>query len=106
MPLQVSAAFHSRYMADAARKFEDYLAPFRFESPATPVVANVTAEPYPDGGGEDSIKSLLVRQIDHSVRWNQSVRWLMNHGVDDFRELGPGNVLTRMLQQIRQEQDA
>ena len=106
MPLQVSAAFHSRYMADAARKFEDYLAPFRFDSPATPVVANVTAEPYPNGGGEDSIKSLLVRQIDHSVRWNQSVRWLMNHGVDDFRELGPGNVLTRMLQQIRQEQDA
>lgn len=100
MPLPVSAAFHSRYMADAAREFEAFLAPIPFAAPRTPVVANVTAQPYPAEGG-DAAKALLVGQITGSVRWVDSVRFLLGQGVDRFDEMGPGNVLSRLVQQIR-----
>lgn len=100
MPLPVSAAFHSRYMADAAREFEAFLAPMAFAAPQTPVVANATAQPYPAEGG-DAVKALLVAQITGSVRWVDSVRFLLGQGVDRFEEIGPGNVLSRLVQQIR-----
>ena len=105
MPLQVSAAFHSRYMADAAKTFANFLAPMSFAAPKTPVIANVTARPYPIGNASESVKSLLVDQIGHSVQWTQSIRFLMSQGVTEFREMGPGNVLTRSVQQIQQEKD-
>src|SRR5262245_15598958 len=73
MPLQVSAAFHSRYMANAAKAFADFLAPMSFAAPKTPVVANVTARPYPADNASESVKSLLVKQIAHSVQWTQSI---------------------------------
>src|SRR5215471_15341352 len=105
MPLQVSAAFHSRYMADAAKAFADFLDPVPFAAPKIPVVANATAQPYPTDRGSESIKSLLVKQITHSVQWTQSIRFLISQGVTQFSEMGPGNVLTRMTQQIQQEED-
>ncbi len=103
MPLQVSAAFHSRYMANAAKTFADFLAPMSFAAPKTPVVANVTAQPYPANNASESVKSLLVNQIRQSVQWTQSVQYLIGQGVTQFSEMGPGNVLTRMVQQIQQE---
>src|SRR5258706_8564578 len=106
IPLQVSAAFHSRYMADAASAFKDFLAPMAFAAPAIPVVANATAQPYPASNASESVKSLLVNQITHSVLWTDSVRFLIRQGVSEFREMGPGNVLTRMVQQIQQAKDA
>jgi malonyl CoA-acyl carrier protein transacylase len=109
MPLPVSAAFHSRYMAGAAKAFADFLAPMSFAAPKIPVIANVTARPYPKGNGNgdssEPVKSLLVDQIAKSVRWTQSIRFLLSQGVTQFGEMGPGNVLTRMVQQIQQEKD-
>jgi malonyl CoA-acyl carrier protein transacylase len=105
MPLQVSAAFHSRYMAGAAKAFSDFLAPMSFAAPKIPVIANVTAQPYPTHNASESVKSLLVSQIAHSVQWTQSIRFLMSCGVTQFSELGPGNVLTKSVQQIQQEED-
>lgn len=105
MPLQVSAAFHSRYMADAARAFADFLDPMSFAAPKIPVVANATAKSYPTDRASESVKSLLAQQITHSVQWTQSIRFLICQGVTQFSEMGPGNVLTRMTQQIQQEED-
>ena len=105
IPLQVSAAFHSRYMADAAKAFADFLAPMSFSAPRIPVIANVTAQPYPAGNASDAVKSMLVKQITSSVRWTESVRFLIGQGVTQFSEMGPGNVLTRMVQQIQQSKD-
>jgi len=103
MPLQVSAAFHSRYMADAAKAFADFLAPMSFAAPKIPVIANVTAQPYPTDNATESVKSLLAQQITHSVRWAQTVRFLIDKGVTQFTEMGPGIVLTRLVQQIQQQ---
>jgi malonyl CoA-acyl carrier protein transacylase len=105
VPLQVSAAFHSRYMADAAKAFADFLAPMSFAAPKIPVVANVTAQLYPADNASESVKSLLVNQIAHSVQWTTSIRFLISQGVTQFSEMGPGNVLTRSVQQIQQEND-
>ena len=106
IPLQVSAAFHSRYMADASKAFADFLAPMTFAAPKIPVIANVTAQPYPADDASQAIKSLLVSQITHSVLWTQTVRYLVDQGVTQFTEMGPGNVLTRMVQQIQQQKAA
>jgi malonyl CoA-acyl carrier protein transacylase len=103
IPLQVSAAFHSRYMADAAAEFAGFLAPMSFAEPRTPVVANVTARPYPTGNSSEAIQGLLVKQFTQSVQWTESVRFLIGQGVTQFVETGPGNVLTRMVQQVQQQ---
>ena len=103
LPLPVSAAFHSRYMADAAKEFADFIAPMSFAPPSVPVIANVNACPYPVAGASQCVKALLVEQITHAVQWTQSVRYLISQGVTDFREMGPGNVLTRTVQQIQRE---
>lgn len=91
VPLNVSAAFHSRYMQPAATAFADFVRGFRFASPRVPVLANVTAAPVV--GGAD-IPSLLVRQICSPVRWFEIMSRLRAEGVRELEEIGPGRVLT------------
>lgn len=106
IPLQVSAAFHSRYMVDAANAFADFLAPMSFATPRIPVIANVDARPYPVENASDAVKSHLIHQITSSVQWAQTVQYLLDRGVTQFSEMGPGNVLTRMIQQIQSRRAA
>jgi malonyl CoA-acyl carrier protein transacylase len=101
IPLKASAAFHSRYVADAAKAFGDFLAPMKFEAPKIPVVANATAELYPSENASEAVKNRLVKQIASSVLWTQSIRYLIGKGVTEFKETGPGNVLTKLIQQIQ-----
>lgn len=103
VPLQVSAAFHSRYVREAAAEFAEFLSPLSFSVPQLAVVANVTAQPYPSLEVTESVKSLLVQQITGAVQWTRSIRFLMAQGIAEFKEIGPGNVLTRLVQQIQQE---
>lgn len=101
MPLPVSAAFHSRYMADAAEAFEKFISTFEFRSLAAPVVSNVTGQAYPADSTGSTVRSLLVKQIVRPVLWMQSIRFLLGKGVSTFTETGPGDVLTRLVSQIR-----
>jgi malonyl CoA-acyl carrier protein transacylase len=103
MPLPVSAAFHSRYMAGSAEAFEQFLGAFEFRPLTTPVVSNVTGQTYPSDGGGALVKSLLVKQMVRPVLWTQSVRFLLNKGATTFTETGPGEVLTRLISQIREQ---
>ena len=101
MVLPVSAAFHSRYMADAASAFDDFLRCFRFTCPAIPVVSNVTGQFYPSHNPDETVRSLLVKQITAPVLWMQSIRFLLSKGASTFTEIGPGKVLTRLIGQIQ-----
>jgi len=94
--LNVSAAFHSRLMSDIEREFADYLTQFTFQPLSIPVLSNVTARAYP---GTD-YQTLLTRQISSPVRWYESISWLLAQGCDDFAEVGPGDVLTKLHQRI------
>jgi malonyl CoA-acyl carrier protein transacylase len=102
VPLQVSAAFHSRYMADAARAFADFLAPFSFDAPKITVIANATAQPYPTLNASMAVKDLLTRQITSSVQWVRSVGFMSGQGVVEFKAIGPGTVLASLIRQIQQ----
>jgi trans-AT polyketide synthase/acyltransferase/oxidoreductase domain-containing protein len=97
IPLKVSAAFHSRYMKHAADEFRRYLDAFSFSAPRIPVIANVSAAPY----DPSSIKDNLARQISSSVRWTDSVNYLLRQPEPQFEEIGPGAVLTGLIRQIK-----
>lgn len=99
MPLSVSGAFHSRLMSEAAKEFEQFIKQFTFNKLSTPVISNVTGQPYPLDNPQINIPDLLVKQIDHPVLWDQSIQYMIDNNVDDFTECGPGNVLTKLVQQ-------
>lgn len=101
VPLAVSAAFHSRYMFDASLAFDAFLSGFEFAPLQRTVVANVTGRPYPDGNPTAHVRAYLVRQMAHPVQWTRSVQYLLDQGGDQWREIGPGQVLQRLLTQIR-----
>lgn len=97
IPLKVSAPFHSRYMKGPQAEFAGFLKDFAFAPPEIPVVANATAARYePDRLGET-----LASQIGSPVRWLDSMLFLLDQGVTDFVESGPGSVLTKLIAQIR-----
>jgi trans-AT polyketide synthase/acyltransferase/oxidoreductase domain-containing protein len=97
VPLKVSGAFHSPFMAPAMEVFSIFLDQFQFSPLQIPTISNVTALPYEN----DEIRENLALQITHPVRWTESVRWLLNQPEPEFREVGPGRVLTGMLAKIK-----
>jgi trans-AT polyketide synthase/acyltransferase/oxidoreductase domain-containing protein len=97
IPLNVSGAFHSRYMNDAGIKFKSFVEQFEFSQPKIPVIANINARPYEKG----IVKENLSKQITDSVQWVASVQYMMNNGVSEFLEIGPGKVLTGLIQKIQ-----
>lgn len=98
--LPVSAAFHSKQMASAAHAFRGVLKSVPFRAPDVPVISNVTGRPYPSGNWDGTVRARLGEQIVSPVRWVSTIEYLRSRGVDDFLELGPGTVLTRLVQQI------
>lgn len=97
----VSAPFHCPLMAPAREGLEPLLRETRFEDPAVPVVTNVDAAPATSG---DAAREALIRQVDGTVRWVESVEWMVDEaGVTAFVEVGPGNVLSGMIRRIRSE---
>ncbi|MGL6095671.1 MAG: ACP S-malonyltransferase [Fimbriiglobus sp.] len=95
--LNVSGAFHSRQMAPAKTEFAAALREIPFAPLMLPTLANVTARPYPD----DRIAATLADQLDHPVRWVETVEYLLREPDPTFVEVGPGTVLTRLIEQIR-----
>ncbi len=98
-PLNVSGAFHSRYMKEAAEDFEKFAATCTFQPFQIPVIANVTARPYKEG----QIPELLQQQITGQVRWYESISYLLQKGDAEFFEIGPGNVLRKILVYIQKK---
>ncbi len=102
IPLNVSAPFHSRYMRESAAAYAAVLAGVTLTPPSIPVIANVSATPYDAA----AVRDTLGAQIDHSVRWLDSMLYLLDRGVTDFEETGPGSVLTKLVAQIRKKRPA
>ncbi len=95
--LPVSAPFHCPLMEPAARAMAEALASVDIQRPAIPIVANVRAAGVSD---PSTIRSLLVEQITGSVRWRESVVWMVDQGVDEIWEIGAGRALTGMIRRI------
>ena len=95
--LPVSAPFHSALMMPAQEKLEKDLAQIVFADLKWPLVTNVDADTETRGS---EARDALVRQVSMPVRWEESVRALIEEGVNTFVEVGPGRVLTGLLRQI------
>lgn len=95
--LPVSAPFHSTLMQPAADRLKEVLDGIEVADAKIPVIANVTARPEQKG---DEIRQVLVKQAASPVLWEDSVRYMMENGVDTFIEVGPGKVLTGFVKKI------
>jgi [acyl-carrier-protein] S-malonyltransferase len=95
--LVVSAPFHSALMLPAAQRLEVDLRATAFRPLRVPLVTNTDAEVTSNG---DEAREALIRQVTLPVRWEESIRELVEQGVNTFVEVGPGRVLTGLLRQI------
>ena len=97
--LQVAGAFHSRLMESAYLKLKEALEKTAINAPQVPVVCNVDAVAVSE---PDTIRRTLADQVTGSVRWSESVEYLLDHlHCDQFLELGPGGVLAGLAGRIR-----
>jgi [acyl-carrier-protein] S-malonyltransferase len=100
--LAVAGAFHTELMKPADEKLAAALAGVPVQPPRIPVWSNVDARPHTDPA---EVRSLLVRQVLHPVRWEETMRNLLAEGVERFYEIGPGKVLAGLLKRISRKVD-
>jgi len=99
IPLNVAGAFHSRLMFSAESKLRNDLTAVHLNEPGPRVIANVTARPV---SGRAEILETLAKQVTGTVRWKESVEYMIDTlGCDLFLELGPGAVLAGLVGRIR-----
>ncbi|HEX4129441.1 MAG TPA: ACP S-malonyltransferase [Pirellulales bacterium] len=97
VPLAVAGAFHTPIMQPAVERLKAAIANVPMQAPRIPVVSNVDAQPHSDPG---EIRELLIQQVVSPVRWEDSMRWLLEQGHTQFFEVGPGRVLRGLLRRI------
>lgn len=98
--LPVGGAFHSPLMEPARQELEAAIAEANFMTPICPVYQNVDAQPYTDA---ESIKKNLIAQLTAPVRWTQIVEKMVEDGVTEFTEVGPGTVLQGLVTKVSKE---
>jgi len=97
LPLVVSGPFHSELMRPAAGKLQENLKQKAMQDAKIPVISNVTAKPVTE---QNEIQQLLVEQLYSPVLWEDSVRKMIDLGVDVFIECGPGKVLSGLVKKV------
>lgn len=97
IPLPVSAPFHCRLMNPARERLQRDMSEVTFSDLRMPLISNVDAAPVETGR---QAMDALVRQVSSPVRWEESVRHLVEQGVDQFVEVGPGKVLSGLVRKV------
>ena len=97
IPLEVSGGFHSSLMSEASMELKIILDSISISEPNVPVISNHTAQPQYK---VNQIIENLVNQIRSSVRWEESMRFMLSNGVMNFIEFGPGKVLKGLMRRI------
>lgn len=100
MRLPVGGAFHSPLMEPARAELEQAIAEVEFHTPICPIYQNVDAKPQSD---PQIIKANLIAQLTSPVRWTQIAKNMIADGIDQFTELGPGNVLQGLIKKVNSE---
>ena len=98
--LKVSGPFHSPLLVGAGEKLGTELENVEIHDIQIPYIANVTADYVTD---KNEVKSLLVKQVSSSVKWQQTVERMIADGVDTFVEIGPGKTLSGFMRKINKE---
>ncbi len=95
--LPVSAPFHCKLMSKATLVMKEEIAKLNFQEPQNILISNVTGKEIINS---NELKDLLVQQIESRVRWRESVILMVNKGVNQFIEIGPGKVLSGLIKRI------
>ncbi len=97
MLLPVSAPFHCRLMVPAGQRLAEVIEQVSVNAMALPVISNVEAKPNQD---ESRVRDLLVQQVSAPVRWEETVKFLVDLGVERYIEVGPGKVLSGLVKRV------
>lgn len=100
IPLAVAGAFHTEIMRPAVERLTEALAKVTLNPPKIPVVSNVDGKPHDD---PEEIRDLLQRQVCSQVQWEQSMRYLLDEGFNEFYEIGAGKVLRGLMKRINRK---
>jgi len=100
LTLAVAGAFHTPIMQPAVARLTAVLQEVPFQSPRIPVISNVDAQTHAD---PEKIRELLVQQVVSPVLWENSMTYLLETGIDQFYEIGPGRVLRGLLRRINRK---
>lgn len=95
VPLAVSGAFHSPFMAEAGEKLKKTVASVKVNAPAVPVYSDYTASLY--GTDVNLIRENIIKQVSNPVLWQKILEKMHDDGVDTFIEVGPGKVLSGLV---------
>ena len=95
--LPVSAPFHCKLMNKATILMNDEIAKLNFNEPKNILISNVTGKEIPN---TEELKRLLIKQIESRVRWRESVLLMIDKGIGQFIEIGPGKVLSGLVKRI------
>jgi [acyl-carrier-protein] S-malonyltransferase len=98
--LPVSGAFHSDLMEPAKKELKDGIDKTEFKKPICRIYQNVSAKPVTD---PEIIKMNLLSQLTGAILWSQSVNEMVNDGINEFVEVGPGNTLLGLIRKINPE---
>ena len=98
--LPVSAPFHCSLMNKATEVMSKELLKIDFKESKNILISNVTAEEI---SNINDLKSLLISQIEKRVRWRESILYMLNRGVNQFIEIGPGKVLSGLIKRINKD---
>ena len=98
--LNVSAPFHCKYMKSASNKMTSSINNLKINKLNKPIISNVTAK---EAYSPEQIKTLLISQIEKKVRWLESVEYMINNGIKNFVEIGPGKVLSGLIKRINKD---
>ena len=97
VPLKVSAPFHSSLMKKAKENLARYIENMNIQDPQIPVICNVTADYVKN---KEEIKNALIEQVTHPIKWVEIIKRMHSEGINYFIEVGPGNVLKKLIKQI------
>lgn len=98
MQVAVGGGFHSPFMAEAAKDFAAVLEGYSIQKPTIPVYSNYMAMPY-----QEDVRAWMAPQIDHALRWQESVEKMAEDGYDTFIEVGVGSTLKKLVSRILPE---
>jgi len=97
VPLKVSAPFHSSLMKKAKENLASYIEDVNIQNPQIPVICNVTAKYIKT---KEEIKDALIEQVTCPIKWVEIIKRMNSEGINYFIEVGPGNVLKKLIKQI------
>lgn len=97
IPLNTSGPFHTKLLEPAARTLKEKFENVKFHEMKVPVIFNTTAQELKD---DETVAKMLVKQVKSSVYFEDSIRYMIDHSVDTFIEIGPGKVLSGFVRKI------